>query len=310
MVRRDIDVGLLRSFVAVVDSGSVTSAAQLLNKTQAGISMQIKRLEELLDTTLFQREHKRISLAPQGEVLLEHARRIIEMNDEVYGMMTTPSFAGDVRLGLPSDLVSTYAPTILRRFARAWPQVNVQLHSGNSADLVQRLDNGKLDVTLTTEEQLSRRGGETLRFDRLVWVSAQDDVAISELDPLPLAIGGRNCAFRPAILDALRKVNRQWRMVFEVTHQEALTATVEAGLAVNAMLESAVPPNLRILGSSSGLPQLPVFGINIYEPVSSTSELGHELARHIRAEFEMRFGSPAAPVPIKTMRPKRKPVAA
>ncbi|MEO1265285.1 MAG: LysR substrate-binding domain-containing protein, partial [Pseudomonadota bacterium] len=189
-------------------------------------------------------------------------------------------------------------------------QVNVQLHSGNSVDLVQRLDNGKLDVTLTTEEQLSRRGGETLRFDRLVWVSAQDDVAISELDPLPLAIGGRNCAFRPAILDALRKVNRQWRMVFEVTHQEALTATVEAGLAVNAMLESAVPPNLRILGSSSGLPQLPVFGINIYEPVSSTSELGHELARHIRAEFEMRFGSPAAPVPIKTMRPKRKPVAA
>ncbi|MEL6872670.1 MAG: LysR substrate-binding domain-containing protein [Pseudomonadota bacterium] len=293
-MRRDIDITLLRAFLAVVDSGSITAAARILNRTQAALSMQIKRLEDLLGAALFQREHKRVTLAPQGEMLVAQARRMVALNDEVYDTMTTPSFSGDVRLGIPSDLVATYAPTILRRFAASWPLVNVQLHSGNTADLVRRLDDGKLDVTLGTEQSLSREGGQVLRRDRLVWVSAPD-VQLADLDPLPLAIGGRSCAFRGPVLDVLRAQNRKWRMVFEVTHQEALNATVEAGLAVNAMLRSAVPQNLKILGRSSGLPDLPNFAITLYEPATSQNDLGAELASHIRAEFEMRFGSPSTP---------------
>ncbi|MEO1695186.1 MAG: LysR substrate-binding domain-containing protein [Pseudomonadota bacterium] len=289
---RDIDVSLLRSFLAVVDTGGVTAAAKLLGRTQAAVSQQIKRLEDVLETPLFDRQHKRVSLASGGELLLAQARRIVAMNDEVYGMMTTPSFNGEVRLGIPCDIVPTYAPPILRRFAQAWPKVRVQLISANTVALLGMLEDGDLDVTLTTEIEGGKMAGETLRRDKLVWCAATDgDVHLSET--LPLAIGSVDCSFRPAVLTALREAGRDWRFVFEVNNQEAQTATVAAGLAICALLQDSVPAELRILGASSGLPALPSCGINLYLPKGQPSELGAELARQIRLEFEMRFGTPA-----------------
>lgn len=291
---RDIDVSLLRAFLAVVDTGSVTSAAKLLNRTQAAVSQQIKRLEDTLETILFVRQGRRVVLASGGEMLLGQARRMVALNDGIYGMMTTPSYNGEVRLGLPMDIVPTYAPPILRRFAQAWPQVRVQLLSLNTVDLLKMLGDGELDVALTTEFSMERRGGETLRRDQLVWVSAPDSDA-AELDPLPLSIGSPDCRFRPVVLEALRRAGREWRFVFEVHNQEALNATVAAGLAVNALLKDSVPSDLRILGPGAGLPELPECGIHLYLPADGGSQLAQALADQIRAEFELRFGPMMGP---------------
>lgn len=288
---RDIDISLLRAFLAVVDTGSVTAAARLLNRTQAAVSQQLKRLEEALDQELFQREHRRVALAPAGEILLAQARRLVMLNDEVYGMMTTPSYNGEVRLGIPSDIVPTYGPPILKRFSQAWPKVRLQLVSRNTADLIALLDDGELDVTLTTEIAVDRPGGEVLRLDKLAWVGAADSDA-HRIDPLPLSIGSRNCRFRPSILEALRSAGRTWRFVFEVENQEAQNAAVAAGLAVSAQLQDLVPADLRVLGPDSQLPTLPVFGINLYLPRAGDSELGEALADEIRNEFAIRFGPP------------------
>lgn len=286
---RDIDISLLRAFVAVVETGSVTGAARLLNRTQAAVSQQLKRLEELLGVCLFQREHKRVALATPGEQLLDSARRLIALNDEVWGMMTTPSYKGEVRFGVPVDIVPTYAPPILKRFAQTWPQVQVSLATQNSVELIALLDEGKIDLTLCTELSPSRKNGETLRQDRLVWVSAPDsDIHLRR--PLPISIGGRNCRFRPVVLDALRESCLDWRFVVEVSNQEAVNATVAAGLGVTAMLADSVPDGLRVLDSSSGLPELPAFGINLYLPKTGATELAEELARQVRAEFSARFG--------------------
>ena len=124
-MRRDIDIGLLRAFVAVVESGSVTDAARLLNLTQAAVSQQLKRLEELFGTQLFERRHKRLALAPPGERLMSHAQRLIALNDEVWGTMNAPAYEGEVRLGVPHDLVGPYLPPVLRRVDKAWPRVRV-----------------------------------------------------------------------------------------------------------------------------------------------------------------------------------------
>ena len=112
-MRRDIDIGLLRAFVAVVETGSVTGAAALLNLTQAAVSQQLKRLEELFGTELFERHHKRLVLKPNGERLIAHAQRLIALNDEVWGAMSAPAYAGEVRLGVPHDIVGPYLPPIL-----------------------------------------------------------------------------------------------------------------------------------------------------------------------------------------------------
>ncbi len=285
---RDIDISLLRAFIAVVDTGSVTGAARLLNRTQAAVSQQIKRLEELFGTELFAREHKRITLALDGERLLAQAQKIVALNDETWGLMTTPSFRGEVRLGVPMDIVAHYTPPILRRFNNAWPHVLVSLQAGNSQELLEELDNGDIDLTLTTDLKPKRKC-ETLRRDKLVWVGVEDSFAHQQR-PLPISLGGRSCRFRPAVVRALSDAGIDWRVVLEVTNQEAVNATVAAGLAVTAMLRDNVPSHLSILSPDCGLPALPEFDINLYLPKSGTSELGLELAHHIRAEFAARFG--------------------
>jgi len=289
---RDIDISLLRSFVAVADTGSVTGAARLLNRTQAAVSQQIKRLEEQFGVELFGREHKRVTLGPEGERLLAQAHKMLAINDETWGIMTTPSYRGEVRLGIPLDIVSRYTPPILRRFNSAWPHVRVSLQAGNSQDLLEDLDAGVIDLTLATDLK-PQRDCETLRRDRLVWVGAPDANAHTQR-PLPISIGGKSCRFRPVVMSALGKADIDWRIVLQVTNQEAVNATVAAGLAVTAMLRDNVPDDLFVLEDDSGLPQLPEFDINLYLPKSGVSDLGRELAHHIRADFTARFGSHSA----------------
>ena len=205
-MHRDIDTALLRAFVAVVETGSVTGAAALLNLTQAAVSQQLKRLEELFGTQLFERHHRRLALRPNGERLLAHAHKLIALNDEVWGAMSAPAYEGEVRLGVPHDIVGPYLPPILRRFDQAWPRVRVSLKCTTTAQLLELLRKGAIDLTLTTEP---RAGGTTLLEDELVWVGGVNGAA-SGRDPLPVSLGDDKCAFRPAVLKALRAAGRDW----------------------------------------------------------------------------------------------------
>lgn len=286
-MRRDLDLTILRAFLGVVETGSVTGAARLLNRTQAAVSLQIKRLEETLGQELFERGHKRLSLAPAGEQLIGLAQRLVAMNDEVIDTMTTPSFEGEVRLGLPVDLIVTYAAPILRRFNTKWPGVRVTLAAANSHDLTEALEHSQLDLALTTDLEPGGRHVETLASDDLVWVGAPNGQAHRRL-PLPVAIGGRSCRFRPVLLDALRRAGIEWRVVLEVANQDAVNATVAAGISVSVLLRETVPTALEALPEDIGLPKLPSFALNLRLPPGRTSELAEEMARHIRAEFATR----------------------
>ena len=156
-MRRDIDIGLLRAFVAVVETGSVTGAAALLNLTQAAVSQQLKRLEELFGTALFERHHKRLSLKPSGERLMAHAQRLIALNDEVWGTMSAPAYEGEVRLGVPHDIVGPYLPPILKRFDKAWPRVRVSLECTTTPQLLELLRKGRVDLDVDDRAALPRQ---------------------------------------------------------------------------------------------------------------------------------------------------------
>lgn len=283
-MRRDLDLSLLRAFLAVVETGSITSAARLLNRTQAAVSLQIKRLEDSLGHLLFERDHKRLTLTPLGEQLIGHAQRLVAMNDQVLEQMTTPAFEGEVRLGIPVDLIPTFAAPILRRFNARWPSVCVSLSASNSHELVEDLSHSRIDLALTTDLETGGPCCETLGRDELVWVGVPGGAA-QRRTPLPIAIGGRRCRFRPVLLDALRKAGIDWRVVIEVPNQDAVNATVAAGISVAALLRETVPPGLEALPRTTELPALPTFAINLRLPPTGANETAAELARHIRAEF-------------------------
>lgn len=285
-MHRDIDTALVRAFVAVVETGSVTAAAGLLNLTQAAVSQQIKRLEELFGTQLFERHHKRLALRPDGERLLTYAHKLIALNDEVWGAMSAPAYEGEVRLGVPHDIIGPYLPPILNRFDRAWPRVRVSLKCTTTPRLLELLRKGDIDLTLTTEQRCGA-GGETLLEDDLVWAGARNGAA-HERDPLPVSLGDEKCAFRAVVLAALRAAGRDWRPVCEVSSMEPLLASIEADLAVAALLRTTIPRYLQLIDRERGLPRLPKFLINMYLPPARRSEIAVELARNIRQEFESR----------------------
>jgi DNA-binding transcriptional LysR family regulator len=303
-MHRDIDVGLLRAFIAVVETGSVTQAAALLNLTQAAVSQQLKRLEELFGAEVFERHHKRLTLKSNGERLIAYAQRLIALNDEVWGSMSAPAYEGEVRLGVPGDIVGTFIPPILKRFDKAWPRVRIALKCTTTPLLLEALRKGEVDLTLTTE-QSCRVHGETLLEDDLVWAGAVNGSAHLR-DPLPVSLGRDTCEFRPSVLKALRAAGRDWRPVCE-SGMDALKASLEADVAVGPFLRRTIPDYLRTVHDDR-LPALPRFLINMYLPVARQSEIAVELARHIRQEFAQRFRRQPRPDPAT--RPRHKPVPA
>ena len=276
---RNLDTSLIRTFVAVADTASMTAAANALHLTQGAVSQQVKRLEEALGCSLFERDRRGLRLTLAGERLFGRAKRLLSMNDEIWAEMTTDAVEGRVRLGVPPDLVGTRLAPVLKAYADAFPRVEVSLLCGPSPDLARALAAGQVDLAVI-EELVGPSAGECLCVERLVWAGAKAGAAHLRR-PLPLSMVADTCAFRPVVLATLGERDLAWRTVFENGSLEATVATVRADLAVSAWLASTVPPDLDILPASSGLPELPNFAVSLHVPRHQTGA-ATELACYIR----------------------------
>lgn len=258
---RDLDIGLLRAFLAVVESGSMTIAARTLSLTQGAVSQQIKRLESLLGSDLFSRDNKQLVLTPIGERLVVRAQRLVSLNDETWQLLSAPAYSGEVRLGVPQDIMRPYMPAILRRFNRQYPQIQVTLVSGATPDLIKDVQARQLDIALTTDH-IAMQQGTVLLQDKLVWVGAENGQAYAQR-PLPVSLGSTDCAFRTSTFSALNAASLDWLTICQVGGLEAIRATVEADMAVATFMSRSVPEHLTIIADQSGLPELPDYYINL-----------------------------------------------
>jgi DNA-binding transcriptional LysR family regulator len=283
---RNIDTALLRAFVAVAETGRMTTAAKVVNLSQGAVSQQIKRLESLFGVKLFDRKVDAARLTRDGEKLIVRAHRVIALNDEVMDQMRAVEFAGVVRLGVPHDIVGMLMPPILRAFRQEHPNVLVTLVSDTTQALRIQLRERKIDLALMTEPERGE-GEQHLLADRLVWVGARGGQA-SRTRPLSVALGQESCGFRAAAVKVLTKARIEWRAICQVGSLEPVFATLEADMAVAPFLSRTVPDRLASF-SDSELPPLPLFHINLRLPSSGVSAVAAELARHIREGFSRRY---------------------
>ncbi|HXP65724.1 MAG TPA: LysR family transcriptional regulator [Steroidobacteraceae bacterium] len=283
----NIDIALLRSFVAVAETGQMTAAAKVVNRSQGAVSQQIMRLEQVFGLILFERRKNQIAqLTREGEKLLAQAHRLLAMNDAVVAEMRETDFAGEVRLGVPHDVVGALMPPILRSFRQQHPNVLITLVSDSTKRLRATLREGGIDLTLTTEPERADRG-DHLMTDQLVWVGARGGDA-GHRRPLSVALGREDCGFRAAAVRALVGARIKWRPICQVGSLEPVFATLEADMAVAPFLGQTVPERLEIL-TEAGLPALPFFSVNLRVRSSGQSAVTGELARHIRDAFERRY---------------------
>ncbi|MBM7059240.1 LysR family transcriptional regulator [Pseudomonas sp. UL073] len=278
-----IDTELLRSFVAIADNGGFTRAAEVVNRTQSAVSMQMKRLEDdVVRRSLFERDGRQVRLTPEGQVLLGYARRILKLHGEVLSTLREPHMVGVVRIGTPDDYVMRFLPGILSRFAQAYPLVQVEVHCEPSFMLLQRQD---LDLTIVTREP-GKEIGQLLRQERFVWAEA---IGFSphEQTPMPLAMFNVDCFCRAWACNALDAMEREYRIAYTSPSLSAIFAVVSAGLAVTAQLQSLITPDMRIIGAAEGLPTLPLTSIVLLRNQASQSEVTETLAEHIAEGFRL-----------------------
>ncbi|MFS8049532.1 LysR family transcriptional regulator [Rhizobium sp. BR 314] len=277
---RNFDIALIRTFAAVADQRSMTIAANILHMTQGAVSQQIKRLEEMLGCTLFERDRRGLKLTEAGERLLGNGRRLLMLNDDIWADMTERTVQGSVRLGVPYDLVGATLAPVLKSYTLRHPQVEISLVCASSPELLEELEKGAIDLCVV-EEPFGLSRGECLAVERLVWVGAKGGNAYRK-QPLPISMVADTCAFRPSVFAALSNGGRRWRTMFENGNIEATTATVRTDLAVTAWLASTVPADLDILSVEDGLPELPIFSINLHLPKGEATPAASELARYVR----------------------------
>ncbi len=279
---RNLDLTALRSFVTVAETGKVTAAAVRLNLTQSAVSMQLKRLEEMLNQPLLDRAGRGVALTSQGEQLLSYARRMIALNDEAWSRLTHSEFEGELVLGVPHDIVYPHVPEVLQRFAREFPRVKITLDSSYTTRLKDRLAKGEADLILTTEAT-DATGGETLVTSLLVWVGAPGGAAWRSR-PLRLAYE-RACIFRGPVQTQLDQAGVPWEMAVESDSTRSVEASVSADLAVHTSIAAAIPEYFEAISHGGALPALPSIAINMYLGDGPNRPLIEQLAQVVRDAY-------------------------
>ena len=279
----DLDISLLRTFVAIVDTGGLTSAGKRVGRTQPAITHQSRRLEELVGRTLFDDNRRKLSLTHDGEVLLEFARAMLRLNDEARARFAAPDITGHVTLGTPDLYASYILPEVLENFSRAHPNVEIELRCTRSVHLHAALERDEIDIALMTN-QPDFRHGELVRREPLVWVAGVG--SSPELrKPLPLALLPQGSVYRHRALEALGAAGRQWSIRSVCDSIAGLQAAVFAGLAVSVFPQCAIVANVRRLGEGTGLPKLPPVELVMHRKNQRISDAAEQLARHITREL-------------------------
>ena len=279
---RNLDLTSLRSFVTVADVGGVTRAAGYLNLTQSAVSMQIKRLEEALGMSLFLRAARKLALSPEGEQLLSYGRRMLALNDEALSMLSSAACEGEIRLGVPHDVVYPVIPGILRRMAQAYPRVRINLVSSFTLLMKQDYARGGFDVMITTEETPDA-SAEVLSSRGLVWVGAPDGNAWQRR---PLRLGFKDtCIFRPHAQAALEAAGIPWEMATGGESEQAVEATVAADLAVSVRMEGSIPEGMVPVAGDNQLPAVGQMKLALYRANRRADEAVDLLVQELRCAY-------------------------
>lgn len=285
-MKTNLPTEVLRTFIAIADSGNFSLAAEQVGRTQSAVSMQVKRLEELIDKPLFIRNSRNLKLTADGLTLLSYARRIIKLNEEAVSLLKQPELSGSVSIGLPDDYVTRFLPEILAGFSRNYPHVQVEVICEPSLQLNKRMQHLELDLVITTSPTSEVENAQLLQLDPMVWVTSERHLQHEET-PLPLALFP-DCYSRNWAIKALEKAEIDYRIAYTSASIMGLKAAVRAGLAVAAISRSSIPQGIRELSVEEGFPLLPSASFLLHRNPGSEHTIVDSLAEHICNAFSAR----------------------
>jgi len=291
----NLPTDLLRAFVSVIDLGGYTRAAESLGRTQPAISLQMKRLEELLDARLITHEGRELKLTEEGEALAVYARQLLRLNDEAVAKLKGRSAKGQLRVGLPTDFSVAFLQEAIAGFVRENAQVTMSITCDLSRRLIDLLHADELDIAIALLSQdrnpyLVRSWEETP-----IWAVARD-ARVDRLDPVPLVTHPEGCEYRRRMTAALRSEGRDWRIAYTTPEIGGLQRAVSGGIGITALTRKTLLPDMRALTARDGFPAMEPIRIGLFYKHQRLSGAGLMLVDSLIS----RMDEAAEPAPSKS----------
>jgi DNA-binding transcriptional LysR family regulator len=275
----DLDIDLLRTFMAVYRLGSFSAAAGKLARTQPAVTLQIKRLEARIGGLVIDRSRSReISLTPAGYLLLDYASRILETHDEAVSRLTTPRLTAFVRMGILEELGTVRLPALLRSFAAVFPDAKPHVQVKLSNELLTEIMYGRLDLAVVVCDP-DHPNALPLWLESLVWVGASG-LSMPFSNSLPLVSLPDPCFYRRVAVKGLADAGISWSQACISTTMVGVRASVLAGLGVTVMGKTEINEGLRSIGADAKLPRLPDAEVGIYFRTREFEHIARALAAH------------------------------
>ncbi|ATC93820.1 LysR family transcriptional regulator [Pseudoalteromonas tunicata] len=275
---KNIPTDSLRTLVTVIEVGGFAKAGELLGLSQPAVSLQIKRLEEILDTKLFKKQGQRQVLNHHGELLLPLAKQILHTNDTILQQFSSEVITGKIRLGIPSEFAATILPAIIGDFVSLYPDVSLEVKSELSKQLLQPSNREQFDLILTLIEQLDQNDHPVFMQDELVWVG---DLNLVQNAVVTLVAAPQGCIYRRRAIKALEEAGLKWRIVYTNADLAGLTAALKEGLGITVLAKQTVPSEISYQKSTAILPALGTVGISLIKKHQDTNPAVDKLAEFI-----------------------------
>ena len=274
----DLSIDQLRSLVTIAETQSFTQAAHKLYRTQPALSLQIKRLEQHVGTALVQRNGRSISMTEAGQVLVNYARRILDLNEEALAKLSLTETEGKVRIGVLEEVAIGPLVDLLTKFGRLCTKVELELEVTTSWTISKMIQKNELGLAVANL-QYAPANAIPLWQEQYNWTcSAHHDLSNEPSLPVVLEPSGYPCCIRDHAMEVLKNLNKPWHVAFSSYSLTAMIAAVKAGLGIGLIAESAYTADMHPLESSDDLPCIPPSTIGLYRSNEATSQAVETLA--------------------------------
>lgn len=275
-----MDMQLLKNFLVLAKTKNFTKASQILYCSQSALSLQIAKLELLLEKPLFNRDKRNVSLTVFGEQLISYAHQMIELEKKMLHAFRKSKLTGKIRFGTPEDIATSYLPLILAEFTKLFPEIVLDVHCEFTRNLITSFEASEFDIVLIKEDpQNPHPQSETVWKESLYWVCKKDSICrVGEGETISLVLAPQPCIYRQRAIDALNNARYNWRITYSSPSVMGTIAAVKAGLGVSILPETMIPKELQIV---TALPKLQKTQIGLLkknndEPVASFCRFIHE----------------------------------
>ena len=279
---KQLSLDNLRTFVAVIELGGFAKAGEQLGRSQPAVSLQIKKLEEQLGKRLFDKMGQRQVVNHDGKILYQHAKSMLDINDDLFRQFEQTSLRGRLRLGIPSEFATTLLPSIIGEFSQAYPDVALEVTSALSRNLLDDSKKQDFDLILALVNPEQTTKGELVLEDDLVWVG-------DNARPLPnanvsLVLAPDGCIYRSRVINKLKQQTTAWRISYTNADLFGLIAAIQQGLGVTALAKTSVPKQLDIIRHRS-LPELGKVKICLFNQDTQHPQISSALSEFIKARL-------------------------